>query len=276
VTTGNTIFSARCKGTTFQFNEGYANNSTGGHDGSLYDCDINGGSGTKWQYSYSHDNNHGLMWFCTVASDTGIKVRYNVSQNDKGQIFTFAFPLGHADIYNNTIYIGADRNPSIILEKDQKYGYSFYNNIIYNLSDGATYTFKNATRQFDYNLFYGKHPVNEPADAHKLTSDPMFVSPGSGKPGIGNVGGYRLQAGSSAINSGKLIADNGGRDYAGTPIGTLPDRGAFETPDGDAVFGPRPAGSAGLAPQFSLRPDKAMKRYFDAGNGKAVDALGKP
>jgi len=275
VTTGNTIFSANCNGTTFQYNEGYLNNSTGGYDGSLYDCDINGGSDTKWQYSYSHDNNHGLMWFCTNANDVGIKVRYNISQNDKGRIFTFAFPLGHADIYNNTVYIGSNANPVILYEEGQQYNYSFYNNIIYNLSPGATYHFANATRQFDYNLFFGAHPANEPADPHKLTSDPLFVFPGSGQIGIRTVDGYQLKPGSPCINSGMVLANNGGQDYSGSPIFQAPDRGAWEWQGSVGILDPFQGHRDGSSRISFIRMVKqgSGMRFFQ--NGRMFNALGK-
>ncbi|MDB5105960.1 MAG: Ig domain protein group 2 domain protein [Fibrobacteres bacterium] len=275
VITGNTIFSSNCKGTTFQYNEGYLNNSTGGHDGSLYDCDINGGSDTKWQYSYSHDNNHGLMWFCTNADDVGIKVRYNISQNDKGRIFTFAFPLGHADIYNNTVFIGPDANPVILYEEGQKYGYSFRNNIIYNLSKGAGYHYGNAARLFDYNVFYGQHPAGEPADPHKITADPMFAAPGSGKIGIGSVAGYGLLPGSPCINSGMAIPENGGRDYAGNPIYQGPDRGAFEWQGGTSLTDPASAGPGRIPVPYSRNPGTGPRLIFPLGPGREFDALGK-
>ena len=40
--------------------------------------------------------------------------------------------------------------------------------------------------------------------------------------------GYRLLPGSPAINSGKRITNNGGKDFCGNPIIGIPDMGAFE------------------------------------------------
>ena len=228
VTTGNTIFSAHCQGTVFQYNEGYLSLSSGPFDGSLYDVDINGNTNTKWQYSYSHDNNYGLIWFASTATDTGIKVRYNVSQNDRGRIFCLSYDLGHADIYNNTIYIGKDVNPVILYEGSRKYDYGFYNNIIYNLSQGAAYKFSGGKRKVDYNVFYGNHPSTEPADAHKLTGDPLFVSPGAGKIGLASISGYRLMANSPCINSGMNLKDDGGLDINADKLLGVADRGAME------------------------------------------------
>ncbi len=239
--TGNMIFSAGCDGSIFQFNEGYLNKATGNYDGSLYDLDIDGGSNTKWQYSYSHDNNYGFMWFPSEATDTGVVVRYNVSQNDKKRILAFARHLGSATFYNNVFYIGPNVNPDIIWQSSNyTQNTNFYNNIIYNLSSGASYKFSPTSKNtFEYNVFYGKHPSNEPKDPFKLTSDPQFVNPGSGKNGINTLGGYALKKTSPAINSGKVIKNHGGRDFFGNPLyNGKPDRGIFEFPKDTVATAP--------------------------------------
>ena len=83
---------------------------------------------------------------------------------------------------------------------------------------------------FDNNLFYGNHPASEPSDANKITSDPLFVSPGSGGLGLDSVDGYMLYADSPAIDAGITITGNGGIDYwANTvPYNGTPDIGAHE------------------------------------------------
>ena len=230
-TTGNMIFSTNCNGTVFQFNEGYLNKATGPFDGSLYDLDINGGSNTKWQYSYSHDNAYGFMWFCCQAADTGVVVRYNISQNDKRKIFSFVRDLGGTSIYNNVVYVDPGLSPSIVsVSHNYSQKVSFYNNIIYNLSATADYVFNTPSAHvFDYNVFFGKHPASEPKDAHKLTSDPMFKNPGAGAIGLNTLAGYALQPGSPCINSGKTVPHMGPRDFFGNPLGLdAPDRGVFE------------------------------------------------
>jgi len=63
--TGNTIFSRSCRGTVFQFNEGYRNRAgeldpTNYWDGSLYDADIQS-PGCIFQYNKRHDTNQGLF-----------------------------------------------------------------------------------------------------------------------------------------------------------------------------------------------------------------------
>jgi len=230
--TGNTIFSAACSGTVFQFNEGYDNHSPD-YDGSLYDADLRSPN-TYWQYSYSHNNAHGLFWTCTVQADANVVCRYNISQNDQGIIFCINYPVTSVRVYNNTVYIPSTLSPLIISERNNGGSgtrtYSFNNNLIYNLSSTASYDWTSGyNRSIDYNCFYGIHPSSEPNDPHKVTADPKLVNPGSGGTGISTVNGYKLQAGSSCINTGKTIANNGGRDYWGNPLyAGSPDIGANE------------------------------------------------
>ncbi|MFZ4549831.1 MAG: fibronectin type III domain-containing protein, partial [Bacteroidales bacterium] len=229
---GNTIFSAACSGTVFQYNEGYDNNSPDA-DGSMYDADLRSPN-TYWQYSYSHDNAHGLFWTCTVQADANVVCRYNISQNDQGIIFCINYPVTSVRIYNNTVYIPSNLSPVIISERNNggsgSRTYTFYNNLIYNQSSTASYDWTSGySRTIDYNCFYGVHPSTEPADPHKVTTDPKLVNAGSGGIGINSVGGYKLQSGSSCINKGKTISDNGGRDYWGNPLyNGLADIGANE------------------------------------------------
>ncbi|MDR6550582.1 hypothetical protein [Paenibacillus qinlingensis] len=232
-TTGNTMFTRSSRNTVLQYNEGYLNRSPG-VDGNMYDPDLRS-PGTVWQYSYSHDNSHGLIWFCTDPEDSGLIVRYNISQNDKGNLVYINYAFTGASIYNNTFFIGSGLSPKIIRENPvNAHTYSFDNNIIYNNSSTAGYVFASSgtTRSLDSNTFYGQHPTSEPSsavDTHKLTSDPMLVGPGTGGIGRNGVDGYRLLAGSPAIGSGKVIASNGGKDYWGNTVSptAAPNRGAY-------------------------------------------------
>ncbi len=230
--TGNTIFSRSCLGTIFQYNEGYLNKTTD-YDGCLYDADL---SSPKciFQYSYSHDNNHGLFWTCTTEADDSVICRYNISQNDKGNIFTVNYPNSSVFIYNNTVYCGNGTSPTIISERNNgpsgNRTYYFYNNIIYCNSTNAKYKYTSGyNRFFNNNCFFGYHPSNEPTDLHKITSDPMLDKPGSGRQGILSVSGYRLKSGSPCIDAGIVIENNGGLDYFGNPLyNGAPDIGAHE------------------------------------------------
>jgi hypothetical protein len=228
-TTGNTMFTASCNGTVFQFNEGYYNRSTGA-DGSMYDADLRSPN-VIFQYSYSHDNAHGLFWTCTDQQDSGIICRYNISQNDKGNIFCINYPNTSVYCYNNTVYCGASVSPVIISERNVNSGtrkYYFYNNIIYNNSSSASYQYTTSgyTRTIDYNLYYGNHPSGEPSDSHKLTSDPLLNNPGNGGTGISTVDGYKIASTSPAKGSGYLMFNHCTQDFWGNAVSSPVDRGA--------------------------------------------------
>jgi hypothetical protein len=249
--TGNSIFTRSSKGTILQYNEGYLNRATsttgGNMDGSMYDPDF-GSIGVVFQYSYSHDNSEGLAWFCNTRSsvnnttgipdpaDTGVVFRYNISQNDLGDLVFMNYPSSSVSIYNNVFYFaGNSCKGNIIHENDSsKHTYSFYNNIIYNNNSLKAYAFgsiaANQTRTISHNTFYGAHPTPEPNDPNKLTTDPMFVNPGAGNIGRNTLNGYKLQSGSPAFGSGKLISNNGGQDFYGNLINTAtPNRGVFDS-----------------------------------------------
>lgn len=237
---GNTIFSCVSDGTVFQFNEGFLNNSPSA-DGSMYDADLRSPN-TYWQYSYSHDNAHGLFWNCTVQNDSNIVCRYNISKNDKGIIFCVNYPVNSISIYNNTVYIPAHLSPVIISERNRgssKTGpntrnYSFKNNIIYNLSPTAIYHWNKMKdryfRTFMANSFYGIHPENEPDDPRKILLDPKFINPAVDSfHALEVTDGFRLQADSPCINAGVEIENNGGRDHWGNPLyNNRPDIGTHE------------------------------------------------
>ena len=250
--TGNTMFTARCKGTVFQYNEGYNNRATtqtvepGNIDGSMYDPDF-GSVGIIFQYSYSHNNTQGLYWGCNTRSaannttgipdpgDVGCTLRYCVSQNDLGDLVYFNYPSAGNKIYNNVFYIRSGISPNVIHENGTgNHTYEYYNNIIYNLSSSSSiYSFANTGTQnstFNNNTFFGNHPSTEPADPFKYISDPKLVNPGSATTGINTLDGYKLQTGSNAIGTGKIIINNGGLDFFGNPVpsATAPSRGVNE------------------------------------------------
>jgi hypothetical protein len=223
-TTGNTIFSRSARNTVFQYNEGYLNRSPD-FDGSLYDPDLNS-PGTIWQYSYSHDNAHGLLWLCTSLADTGVVARYNISQNDKGVLVYCNFAFSDAKIYNNTFYIGANLSPTIIKENgNYNHTYAFHNNIIYNANtasvSNAKFSFVSVgiqNRTITDNIFYRTNTPPEINFISNVTSDPLFVDPGKATIGLNTVGGYKLKSGSPALGSGKVMPHNGGKDYFGIAV----------------------------------------------------------
>ncbi|SHO43792.1 carbohydrate binding domain-containing protein [Anaerocolumna xylanovorans] len=225
--------------TVFQYNECYnlaLGNESNTKDSMAWDFDAEC-TGTIYQYNYSHNNIGGAVMTCSdnnydEYAKNGI-FRYNISQNDKTRIVRLAGQSVNFSFYNNTFYSNTG-NPYVI--KVDTYGgipdkNYFYNNIFYIQNNTQGYDIAAGTNKvFDYNVFYGVHPTGEPTDAHKLTSDPLLVNPGTGGNGLTTVNGYKLQSGSPCINSGMTISNNGGKDYWGTsvPQGSVTDRGACE------------------------------------------------
>jgi hypothetical protein len=256
--------------TIVQFNEVYA--TRGQRDGEGFDSDWNSRN-TVIQYNYSHDNDGGFLLICNEgghdpsesAGNVGTIVRYNISQNDHARGINVSGPVKNATIYNNTIYVGKNENVSLLLQSDWKgwaAGTYLYNNIFYvegtaqfsyglsRAKDGAYVTapgFGNSEDTvFDSNVYFGKidfgkvnlgkvnlGKVQAASDIHGLIGDPVFTSPGSAKLGRNAVQGYSLRPRSPAVNSGRAIANSGGRDFFGNPVpycGGV-DRGAIESLD---------------------------------------------
>jgi hypothetical protein len=234
--------------TVVQFNEVYGMH--GERDGEGFDSDWNSRN-TVIQYNYSHDNEGGFLLICNdgsqsaadSAGNTGTIVRYNISQNDHHRGINISGPVMNTLIYNNTIYVGQHEDVDLVLHTDW-HGWGadtyFINNIFfvegtarfshgtfhqpngaYVVAPGPGHSSNNV---FDSNVYYGVRPAS---DSHGFTNNPLLA-------GAGSAGrGYRLQPGSLALDSGKTIAGNGGRDFFGTPVpqcGAV-DRGAVESVD---------------------------------------------
>jgi hypothetical protein len=240
--------------TVVQYNEVYG--TRGQRDGEGFDSDWNSRN-TLIQYNYSHDNDGGFLLICNQGNidatsnvgNTGTVVRYNISQNDHHRGINIAGPVSHAMIYNNTIYVGKNEKVDLLLHSSWKgwaTGTYLYNNIFYvegmgqfsyalsRRNDGAHVTApglgKSKQNIVDANVYYGVPPPKGTDDPHGMTSDPRFVSPGSATNGRQTVTGYSLLSGSPSIDSGKVIADDGGKDFLGRKVPTCGgvDRGALE------------------------------------------------
>jgi hypothetical protein len=255
----------------------------------MYDADLRSPN-TIWQYSYSHDNAHGLFWTCTVQADANVICRYNISQNDKGIIFCINYPVTSVHIYNNTVYCPPNLSPLIISERNNGGGgnrtYTFRNNLIYNLSPTAIYDWTSGyNRTIDYNCFYGVHPATEPADPHKVTGDPKLAGAGTGGIGLTSVDGYKLLTGSSCLNTGTTISNNGGKDFWGNDLyNGLPDIGAYEYPEKTstgglwsvpATWSPSglPTGTSNVtivSGTITVDTGAAVCNYLDINNGSQV------
>ena len=239
--------------TLVQYNEAYG--TKGQRDGEGFDSDWNS-KNTIIQYNYSHDNDGGFLLICddggqkseTSAGNIGTIVRYNISENDRTRGINLAGPVKNTLIYNNTIFVGPDHHVDLLQFTDWggwAQGTFFYNNIFdvkgsaqfcYGISRAANGAYASAPglgqskdNEFDSNIYYGL--VAAPGDPHALTVDPQFVAPGTGGFGRSALSGYRLQPGSPARGTGKLIEKNGGQDFWGNLVPSCgkADRGASQS-----------------------------------------------
>ncbi|MCL2729608.1 MAG: RICIN domain-containing protein [Actinomycetia bacterium] len=212
---------------------------------------------TTYQYNYSHDNEGGFLLLCNGAGSTtdGNVVRYNISQNDQGQLLEFVCgKLTNTQIYNNTFYVGKDAQIIANGNGSAAANEVLRNNIFYVAATGASYVTPGSLG-FDANVFYGQHPAGEPADPHKITADPQLASPGTAT-SRADLGGYRIAAGSPAAGSGLDVLPADSKDIFGNLVraGCLPDRGADQV-------------TASCVPEGG-------KTYAVSAGGKAVDVPG--
>lgn len=216
-----------CTNTTngiFQYNEVYNINhwdTTRTADDCAFDADLNS-SNVIFQYNYAHDSGSAFL-ACSASNKAPIIYRYNIAQDITNRIMYGPAP---GMFYNNTFYSPEENNNISVAA-----GMPIYNNIIYAKSLSGVSS--NVT--IDNNLYYGGCKVPS-ADKHGVYADPMFADPGKGetgtepgKPRIDTLDGYQLQVTSPAIDRGRKIDNNGGRDYFGNPLYLdAPDIGAHE------------------------------------------------
>lgn len=241
------IYSWSCNEALIQYNEIYGENiksesQEGGTAFNLAGYNHN----NVIQYNYSHDNKGGFIAIGGQTGDAsnGSIIRYNISQNDNHNTFDFYGASKDTFIYNNTIYIKSDMNVNIynfrsndsLKDTETKWHENCYNynNIYYNLGSGDYILGSSIKTIFDYNVFYGNHPANEPKDDHKLTTDPLLMGAGSATNGLDSTYGYKLNKTSPCVNSGidisTIISNNSDtkKDYFGNALKDAPDRGANE------------------------------------------------
>jgi hypothetical protein len=208
--------------TLIQFNE--VSGMKGARDGQGFDSDYRCRR-SVFQYNYSHDNDGGFMLICAPGnsfSEDAI-IRYNISQNDginSARIFHFGGGARNTQIYNNTIYVGRNQDLPLVLcgewDGGNAQGTRFYNNIFY-VDGRVTYKWdKSRDTVFENNIFYGTH-VDPPADARASTNRPPLARAGSGGNGFESLTGYQWRDGSEPP-LGRIVPNNGGRDFFGHPV----------------------------------------------------------
>jgi hypothetical protein len=229
---GAGIWTAISENGVIEDNEVYSQHKHGS-DGQAFDIDL-GTNNTTLQYNYSLDNVWGFFEFCCSADANSAEngtVRYNISQDDGTDEAVFRLfgvnTSGTSRIYNNTIYVDSSDNSAITTDNPAGDNLYLTNNIIYNTGSGGYASTSGET--WAYNTFYGNHPSSEPADAHKLTSNPDFADAGGGGTSRSTATAYDLDSGSPDLGSGVLIANNGGQDFFGNSVSSTaaPNRGAY-------------------------------------------------
>jgi hypothetical protein len=216
------IWPFACDDCIIQFNE--VSGMKGIKDGQGFDSDYSSRRNI-FQYNYSHNNDGGFMLICSPGNSfcQGTIIRYNISQNDgrdDSRIFHFAGNSSDTLVYNNVIYTGPKQNLPL-LDFDEWSGgnahnTSFFNNIFYAEGSVSYRWGKSVNNVFDHNIFVGNHK-DRPEDAHALQEKPALVNPGKGGDGMESLSGYLWQGG-SALSTGRLVPDNGGRDFFGKPV----------------------------------------------------------
>ncbi|MFC6356626.1 hypothetical protein [Luethyella okanaganae] len=220
--------------TLYQFNEVSGGKTT--MDGNAFDFD-HGSRGVIYQYNYSHDNEGGTLLLCADGRATGGGIydgvfRYNVSQNDRHQLFSVCggANLYNMKVYNNTFYIAPGLSTKVFQAGGGANQVAFNNNIFYNLGSGG-YAAK-PSWTYDHNVYFGNNTPSTSVipDANGSTADPLLENPGNAT-GIGDLNGYRLTTGSPALRSGVVVTGPGAKDLWGHPANPArPNRGAHAGP----------------------------------------------
>ena len=245
----------------WQYNEVYGLDNGGMNDCGAFDAD-GYSQNTLFQYNYTHDNRGEPIMFCNVGwvkefdytNTTGSVWRYNISQNDMWGANEghgrFWIQKGAKDnwFYNNVVYVGEGlkgRNISIA----ETWENHIYNNIFINLSDKTTYYIEATDETIvQNNCFYGYHPASEPSQDKSniimsLDDDMPLVDPGKGEIGLDTLQGYMLKADSALVGAGKIIENNGGKDFYGNAVSSdkAPDIGVHQTSSFEDTQAPQKA-----------------------------------
>lgn len=208
------IWCAFTESAVFQYNECcFVRKPANSLDGMAFDADMETNR-TIFQYNYSHDNEGGFH--LSMNYDKNEIIRYNISQNDKSQLFSGTIPSPDCNVYNNIFYGPAtlNWNPPV--------GGSWRNNIFW--STNSIYVIPATGSN---NISWG----NATGGMHM---DPLLVNPGSGTVRIDlqtreELMGYTLRNESPCVDAGIEVTGNGGKDFWGkTLYKGKPDIGVSE------------------------------------------------
>ena len=203
----------------FQYNEVARTRKFIG-DGQAFDTDWGTGGTSIFQYNYTHENEGGFFLNCAdLRMSPNYKktvLRYNISVEDK-QSIVWRNSETLTEVYNNVFYKTAGS-----LDPGNSKTYKYWNNIF-----NFTLEPEWGVCEYSNNCYYPI--VKNSSDPAGISAKPLFVHPGFVGDGIKNADYHKLKAESPCINKGKLIPDNGSKDFWGTPLYSgIPDIGAME------------------------------------------------
>ncbi|HVV48443.1 MAG TPA: right-handed parallel beta-helix repeat-containing protein, partial [Polyangia bacterium] len=220
---------------TIQKNEAFGTKvKAGGADSNGIDTD-RGTTKTIIQDNYLHENGDGIL-ICQLGFGDSV-IRYNILQNNsRYQIYLHSDPAASSAVYNNTVYNNkTNSGVAYGYGTSLSASYTLRNNIFFAASGNGVLT-TSSTIVYQNNLYAGSAIQIPAGDTAAVKADPKLVAPGTGTsggaagPAFGSLGGYKLSAGSPAINAGVVISGNGGLDFWGDAITGAPDIGAAESP----------------------------------------------
>lgn len=194
-------------------------------------------TGSVIQYNYVHDNGDGIL-LCQLSFGDSI-VRYNLIVNSS----RYGLNL-HSDAsatnatYNNLFFAEGLSGASLVNTSGDGSAlaaiYAIENDILHTtrtsdaVRTGSGVTYRN-------NLYSGLPAAT--SDPAPQTGSPRFVDPssrmngGMAGPAFASLSGFKLESGSPALHAGTSIAENGGRDFWGTPLPSgAPDIGPYQAP----------------------------------------------
>lgn len=213
----------------FRYNEAFntSKDSIGsavGNDSMAFDFDY-GVQNCLYEYNYSHDNLGGFLMLCPGPGATINNIaRYNISINDGLYDGAPIIRLGTGNygsigvqIYNNTMY-WADTGYSLALGQDSYWegsaiaNVSLFNNIFYGPAKADSLSTKSGVSYYNNLVYGGAEDVYTAVvtDENTVVADPLFTdvtdyttgSWSNGTTTLGTANGFKLQAGSKAINAG--------------------------------------------------------------------------
>jgi hypothetical protein len=187
----------------------------------------------------------------------------NISVNNGGSgIHTFY--SSHVDILNNTSWHNCQvlTNYGEIFASYSSSDVNLFNNIcVAAPGNPVNHNVGNLNVAYNYNIYFGGKPP-ELQGLQDLITDPLLINPQPDP----TTGDFRVQLASPAIDTGTNCPATPANDFRGLarPVGTGPDRGAYETAEVTSVQATTANSAGHIYPQLvcSRRQDPSGSRYI--------------